>query len=49
MDLTNSGGSIGPRDGVTVCQKSAIFDAILSLDEVESITVADITLPVTAE
>lgn len=49
LDLTNSGGSIGPRDGVTVCQKSAIFDAILSLDEVESITVADITLPVTAE
>lgn len=49
MDLTNSGGSIAPGDGKTVCQKSDLFNAILSLDEVESITVAGITLPVRME
>lgn len=46
VDLSGSGGSVHPQGEVTVCQKSAIFDAILSLDEVASITIGDITIPV---
>ena len=46
LDLSGAGGSISPENGETVCQKSNIFDEILSLDQIESVTVADITIPV---
>ena len=45
IDLTSSGGSISPQGGKTVCQKSNIFSSVLSLEEIESITVADLTFP----
>lgn len=47
IDLTSSGGSISPEAGKTVCQKSDIFSSVLSLEEIESITVADLTFPLT--
>lgn len=46
LDLSGAGGSISPGNGETVCQKGNLFDEILSLDQVESVTVADLTLPV---
>ena len=46
LDLSNSGGSVRPQGQVIVCQRSDIFEAILSLDEVASITIADLPLPV---
>lgn len=46
LDLTNSGGGISPEDGQTVCEKSGLFDEILELDQVASITVGDIVIPV---
>ena len=46
LDIAQSGGSVRPQDQVIVCQRSDIFDAILSLDEVASITIGDLTLPV---
>ena len=46
VDLSNSGGSVRPQGQVIVCQRSDIFDAILSLDEVASITIGDLTLSV---
>lgn len=48
QDLTNAGGGITPGDGETVCQKSRIFDELRPLDEVASVTVGDIVLPVSA-
>ena len=48
QDLTNAGGGIPPGDGETVCQKSRIFDELRPLDEVASVTVGDIVLPVSA-
>ena len=45
LDLGNSGGGISPKGGKTYCEKSALFEEILDLDQVESITVADITVP----
>lgn len=47
IDLTSSGGSISPQGSKTVCQKSDIFSSVLSLEEIESITVADLTFPLT--
>ena len=46
LDLSNSGGSVHPQNQVTVCQKSDIFDTILTLDEVVSITIGALTIPV---
>ena len=42
-------GGITPGDGETVCQKSRIFDELRPLDEVASVTVGDIVLPVSAD
>ena len=50
QDLTNNaGGGIAPGDGETVCQKSRIFSTIRPLDQVASVTVGDIVLPVSTE
>ena len=42
MDLSNSGGSISPEDGVTVCSKSTVFSEILPLEALSSISVGGI-------
>lgn len=47
LDLSHAGGSSDyGEDGVS-CQKSMIFDQILALDEVASVTVGDVVIPVT--
>lgn len=43
IDLSNSGGSLGPKDGVTVCVKGQILDEIIPLEELESIRVGGVT------
>ena len=49
LDLSGNGGGIRPEDGKTVCQKGRVFEEILDLSTVESVTVGGITLPVAAE
>lgn len=46
LDLSGNGGGIQPEDGRTVCQKGCVFEEILDLSTVESVTVGDLTLPV---
>lgn len=46
IDLTNAGGSIAPQDGQTVCQKGEMFDEVIPLDEIVSLTVGDLEIPV---
>lgn len=46
VDLTLSGGGVHDNGNTVVCQKSDIFSQILPLDEIASITVGDVTLPV---
>lgn len=46
MDLTNAGGSISPKNGKTVCQKGQVFDQIMPVEEIASITVGGIEIPV---
>lgn len=45
LDLSNSGGSIRPEKGVTVCDKGGVFDEIIPLEELESISVGGIVSP----
>ena len=45
IDMSNSGGSIKPENGVTVCTKGEVFDEILPLEELESISVGGIVYP----
>lgn len=46
LDLSNSGGGISPEDGQTICEKSGLFSEILELDQIASITVGDVVIPV---
>ena len=48
IDMSSSGGSIKPGHGVTVCDKGCIFDEIIPLEELESISVGGIVYPLNA-
>ena len=49
IDMSNAGGSIKPENGVTVCTKGEVFDEILPLEELESISVGGIVYPISGE
>ena len=49
IDLAGSGGSISPRDENTACTKGRVFDEIISLDEIASVSVGGVEFPLTAE
>jgi hypothetical protein len=46
IDMTASGGSITPEDGQTRCQKGDMFDQVIDLAQVASVTIGDVTVPV---
>ena len=48
IDLSSSGGSLNPENGVTVCDKGEVFDEILPLEDLESISVGGIVYPLNA-
>lgn len=43
LDLSNSGGSITPKDGVSVCDKGDVFDEIIPLEDMASLSVGGVT------
>ena len=47
LELSHAGGSSDYGENAVNCQKSMIFDQILALDEVASVTVGDVVIPVT--
>ena len=47
LDLSHAGGSSAYGENAVNCQKSMIFDQIRPLDEVASVTVGDVVIPVT--
>lgn len=49
LDLSNSGGSVKPENGTTVCTKGEVSDEIISLEELESVSVGGIVYPVFAK
>ena len=42
IDLSNSGGSISPQNGVSRCTKDQVFDEIIPLEELASISVGGV-------
>ena len=42
LDLSNSGGSISPKDGASVCTKGEVLTEILPLEEMASISVGGV-------
>lgn len=46
IDMSYAGGSISPEGGKTACQKGDIFSEIVALEDVESVTVQGIEIPV---
>ena len=46
IDMSYAGGSISPEGGRTVCQKGDIFSEIVALEDVESVTVQGVKIPV---
>lgn len=43
IDLSSSGGSIHPEDGVSRCTKGEVLDEIIPLEELESVSVGGVT------
>lgn len=43
LDLSNSGGSIAPKDGASVCTKGEVLTEILPLEDMASISVGGVT------
>ena len=46
LDLSLAGGSISPEGGKTICQKGEIFSEIIPLEDIVSVTVQGIDIPV---
>ena len=42
IDLSSSGGSIKPENGVTVCTKGSVMEEIIPLEELASISVGGV-------
>ena len=42
VDLSGAGGSICPEDGVSVCSKGKVFDEIVPLEDMASISVGGV-------
>ena len=49
VDLSNAGGSIGPEDGVTVCSKGEMFQEVIPMEDMESISVGGVVYPIHAD
>ena len=49
IDLTGFGGGARPEGDTTRCELSGVFDQILPLDTIESITIGEVTIPVNGQ
>lgn len=49
IDLTGFGGGARPEGDTTRCELSGVFDQILPLDTIESITIGEVTIPVSGQ
>lgn len=49
IDLTDFGGGVRPEGDSLRCELSGVFDQILPLDTIESITIGEVTLPVNSQ
>lgn len=45
LDMSQAGGGIQPKNGRTECQKGGLFDEILPMDEVASLRIGGVDIP----
>ena len=46
LDFSDCGGSMDPHDGKTVCTRQGTFDTVIPLEDIASVTIGDVTVPV---
>ena len=46
LDFSDCGGSMDPHDGKTVCTRQGTFDQILPLEDMASLTIGGISIPI---
>ena len=46
LDFSDFGGSMDPHDGKTVCTRQGTFDQILPLEDMASVTIGGISIPI---
>lgn len=46
LELPHGGGTITPKDGYTSCIKNDLFDHIIPLEQMESLQVGDVLIPI---
>ena len=49
LDLTGSGGSVSPSENGTVCTKNGVFGEIIPVEDMESISVGGVEIPVSSD
>ena len=46
LDFSDCGGSMDPHDGKTVCTRQGTFDTVIPLDDIASVTIGGISIPI---
>ena len=46
LDFSDCGGSMDPHDGKTVCTRQGTFDTVIPLDDIASVTIGDVSIPI---
>ena len=46
LDFSDCGGSMDPHDGKTVCTRQGTFDTVIPLDDIASVTIGSVSIPI---
>lgn len=46
LDFSDCGGSMDPHDGKTVCTRQGTFDTVIPLDDIASVTIGGVSIPI---
>ena len=46
LDFSDCGGSMDPHDGKTVCTRQGTFDTVIPLEDIASVTIGGVSIPV---
>lgn len=46
LDFSDFGGSMDPHDGKTVCTRQGTFDTVIPLEDIASVTIGSVSIPI---
>lgn len=46
LDFSDCGGSMDPHDGKTVCTRQGTFDTVIPLEDIASVTIGGVSIPI---